>query len=171
MHSHNPVQMFFSLSFSIYSLPVLNKHFSLSTLIWLINWIAQEQCVWYRSRVASLPIGAPRHRIGVTPWSLIWKCALIALATTLFYLHGGERLSNHPSESLWHHRHCLFGVCSLLFDPLALYLQAFYGWYISFHLSHSYIWFLCLFMYCLSNISLHFGLSFIVVDNSLEWEC
>lgn len=119
MHSHNPVQMFFSLSFSIYSLPVLNKHFSLSTLIWLINWIAQEQCVCYRSRVASLPIGAPCLRIAVTPWSLIWKCAVIALATTLFYLHG-ERLSNQPSESLWHHRHCLFGVCSLLFDPLAL---------------------------------------------------
>lgn len=76
----------FVLSFSIYSLPVLNKHVS---LIWLINWIAQEQCVCYRCSVTSLPIGPPRGRIGLTPWSLFWRCVLIALAkmaTTHFFL-------------------------------------------------------------------------------------
>lgn len=91
------------------------------------------------------------------------------MPTTLFCLQGGERLSNKPSASLWCHRHCLFGVCVciLLFDPLALF-TGILGMIYQFS-PQSFIWFLCLFMYCSSNIRLHFGVSFIVVDNSCVW--
>lgn len=77
------------------------------------------------------------------------------------YLQGGERLSNQPSGSFCRHRHWLCGVCSLVFNPHRLCIYRFWGWYISFHLSHSYIWFLCLFMKCSSNNSMQFGVSFI----------
>lgn len=63
----------------------------------------QEQCVCYRCRVASLPIRPPRHRIGVTSWSLIWKCVLIALAkmtTTLFCMKDYNFICKEERDSL-----------------------------------------------------------------------